>query len=180
MTAKLTFRGRKQTATHGYTIVEPTAAELAKAPASNPKRMSCNTCGKRIWCSGLGIGAHERSVFHRTADGALPSTPVTPVAEQPEPVAPPSAEKLIAAAARMADRMCATIHRAGLAVGRGDGWEKLHARSARQGRVMHRLLDAAQRAHGARPGGWHLDYTIMTFADHRRSYAREQAAKQSS
>ena len=56
----------------GYTNVEPTAAELAKRPASSPLRASCDTCGKRIWISGLGIGSHEKSKAHKAADVVKP------------------------------------------------------------------------------------------------------------
>lgn len=71
----------------GYTNVEPTAAEIAqfrkaRGYAPGVGRGSCDTCGKRIWISGLGIASHERSKAHRAADGAaVGSAPLTPAME---------------------------------------------------------------------------------------------------
>lgn len=52
----------------GYTAVTATGQELAAWRAKNPnrpqpsvRRLQCNFCSKRIWGSGLGVGAHNRS-----------------------------------------------------------------------------------------------------------------------
>lgn len=52
----------------GYTTVTATSAELSAWRAKNPnrpqpstRRLQCNFCDKRIWGSGLGVGAHNRS-----------------------------------------------------------------------------------------------------------------------
>jgi hypothetical protein len=50
----------------GFTLVIPTAAELAAWRSKNPRRhppyrSKCSACGKRIWHSGMGIGSHRRA-----------------------------------------------------------------------------------------------------------------------
>ena len=52
----------------GYTAVTVTGKELAAWRTKNPnrpqpstRRLQCNFCDKRIWGSGLGVGAHNRS-----------------------------------------------------------------------------------------------------------------------
>lgn len=53
---------------HGYTVVAATPQELADWCTKNPnrprpstRRLRCDSCGRRIWGSGLGVGSHNRS-----------------------------------------------------------------------------------------------------------------------
>ncbi len=55
-------------APHGYTAVAATPEEIAIWRTKNPnrpqpstRRLRCDSCGHRIWGSGLGIGSHNRS-----------------------------------------------------------------------------------------------------------------------
>jgi hypothetical protein len=59
-----------------YVTVTPTEAELAEwvrhyGPRQRPPyRIVCSICGKRLWLTGLGLGAHRRSIRHRDARSA--------------------------------------------------------------------------------------------------------------
>lgn len=61
------MRGRPTTAP-GFHRVAATAEEVAAWNRKHPNRkgapgyrVSCDDCGKRLWLSGLGIGAHRRA-----------------------------------------------------------------------------------------------------------------------
>lgn len=56
-------------APRGFHYVAPTEAERYDAPAyaRRRRRLECDTCGGRIWGSGLGIGSHRRSKAHERA-----------------------------------------------------------------------------------------------------------------
>lgn len=61
-----------QYAPGGFTYVTPTNDEVAEYRRRNHRdpamyRLVCDRCGRRIWGSGLGVGAHRRKHRRETA-----------------------------------------------------------------------------------------------------------------
>lgn len=62
---------------NGYHQVPPTPRELAQWRRLHPRqgppyRVACDSCGERLWLSGLGWGSHQRGQKHvaaRAGDG---------------------------------------------------------------------------------------------------------------
>lgn len=87
----------------------------------------------------------------------------------------PDTKTLMAAIARMAERMASSSQAAGAASCTGGDWRRHLDTCSRQRTAMHRLMDALARAHGEDRSDWRWTHTFATIADHKRDLATKEA-----
>lgn len=88
------------------------------------------------------------------------------------PVSEPDTKTLMAAIARMAERMASSAQAAGSTSSNGGDWRRHLDNCSRQRRAMHRLMDALARGHGEDHSDWRWTHTFAVIDDHKRAIAK--------